>query len=71
MDTNHLPTSLEEFFRANYRDLIALTMYIGANEVQAKEAVADAFVNLVGRWDHVDEPLKWMRKALINHPDWR
>jgi RNA polymerase sigma factor (sigma-70 family) len=61
------PAGLGEFFKACYRDLIAFTMYIGANEEQAKDAVAGASVDLVGRWDRVDEPLAWMRTAVVSH----
>ena len=65
----HPGTSLhqEEFFREHYRDLIAITMYVGANEEQAKEAVAAALEVVVLKWADLRDPFRYATKAAINH----
>jgi RNA polymerase sigma-70 factor (ECF subfamily) len=59
--------ALEDFFRRHYRDLIKITMFVGANEEQAKDAVAGALVAVVRSWDRIDDPLRWATRAAINH----
>jgi RNA polymerase sigma factor (sigma-70 family) len=61
------PAGAEEFMRTYYRDLIANTMYFGADIEQAKEAVARALVDVVRDWKRIRDPLSWARTAAINH----
>jgi RNA polymerase sigma factor (sigma-70 family) len=61
------PIGLEEFCREHYRKLVAITMYVGATKEEAQEAAAGAIADLVGAWGRPDDPLKWARRAAINH----
>lgn len=61
--------SPEDLFRAQYLRLArALAVWSGDREAAA-DAVQDAFVELVRRWDSVgsyDDPVGWVRRVSIN-----
>jgi RNA polymerase sigma-70 factor, ECF subfamily len=61
--------SPEDLFRGHYLRLVsALAVWSGDREAAA-DAVQDAFVELVRRWDYVsayDDPVAWVRRVSIN-----
>ncbi|MYX32718.1 MULTISPECIES: sigma-70 family RNA polymerase sigma factor [unclassified Streptomyces] len=60
------PASFEEFFHAEYDRLRRMTAMMLAGDVhQADDLVADVFVVLLKRWEHVENPHTWM-KAVIS-----
>ncbi|MEU7615359.1 sigma-70 family RNA polymerase sigma factor [Micromonospora rifamycinica] len=56
-----------EFYRAEYRTLLQAAMYAGANKHQADEATATAMREVMRRWDRLDRPLAYARRAVISN----
>lgn len=61
------PAGFEEFWHAAYRKLLAAAMYAGAAEDVADDAVSAAMEDVLRRWDKIDDPLAWARRAVVNH----
>lgn len=60
------PAEYIAFFRDRYRDVVRATMYVGASRDQAEEATANAMLELLQRWDHVEQPYGYARRAAIS-----
>ena len=57
---------LEAMFRAHYRPLVGLARLLLHDPGQAEEVVQDAFVSLHRRWSTVQDPLPYLRAAVVN-----
>jgi RNA polymerase sigma-70 factor, ECF subfamily len=61
--------SPEDVFEQEYRRLVrALTVIAGERETAA-DAVQEAFIKLVSRWDHIskyEDPAGWVRRVALN-----
>ncbi|OLE27776.1 MAG: hypothetical protein AUG44_09310 [Actinobacteria bacterium 13_1_20CM_3_71_11] len=55
------------FFKASYRELVKAAMYAGATRHQADEAAAAATREVLRRWDELDNPLAYARRAVISN----
>ncbi|MDQ1646287.1 MAG: hypothetical protein QOJ50_2471 [Cryptosporangiaceae bacterium] len=61
-------TDLSELYLASYPRLVGLLGAITGDRHEAEEAVQDAFVRLLGRWEQVsryDDPEAWVRKVAL------
>jgi RNA polymerase sigma factor (sigma-70 family) len=62
---NALPQ--EEFYRNSYRPLVRDVIFAGAHHDEAEDAVSAAMVEVLERWDTIENPLAYARRAAINH----
>jgi RNA polymerase sigma factor (sigma-70 family) len=62
---NSLPQ--EEFFRSSYRPLVRDVIFAGAHHDEAEDAVSAAMVEVLERWDTIENPLAYARRTAINH----
>ncbi|MER7168508.1 hypothetical protein ABT336_20875 [Micromonospora sp. NPDC000207] len=62
-----VPAGFAEFYRDRYRELIRVTMYFGAGEADAHDAVAAAAAEVLTRWDEINNPYQYARTAAISH----
>lgn len=58
--------TFDEFYRGTYRSMVLLARATTQSEEAAEEIVQDAFVQLYQRWDRVETPAAWMRRAVIS-----
>ena len=59
---------LEVFYVATYPRLVAVVGLLAQDRHEAEEAVQDAFVRLMSRWERVsryDDPEAWVRKVAL------
>ena len=59
---------LDELYLAAYPRLVRVVGVIAGDRQEAEEAVQEAFVRLLGRWDSVrryDDPEAWVRKVAV------
>lgn len=59
---------LDAFYAATYSRLVAVVGIVAQDRSEAEEAVQEAFIRLLGRWDRVsryDEPEAWVRKVAL------
>ena len=62
--------ALRELYAASYQRLVGVVGAIAGNRHEAEEAVQDAFVRLMGKWDrvaHYDDPEAWVRKVALGY----
>jgi RNA polymerase sigma factor (sigma-70 family) len=62
---NALPQ--EEFYLSSYRPLVRDVIFAGAQHDEAQDAVSAAMVEVLERWDTIENPLAYARRAAINH----
>lgn len=55
------------FFVTNYDELLRVAMYVGAEEKEAEDAVSDAMEDLLRRWEMVERPYPYVRRAMLSH----
>lgn len=55
------------FFRAEYRPLLVTVMSVGATLVEADEAAASAMEEVLRRWNQIDAPLAYAKRAALSH----
>ena len=63
-----LQRELEAFYAAAYPRLVRLVGFVAQDRGEAEEAVQDAFLRLMARWDTVsryDDPEAWVRKVAL------
>src|SRR4051812_30699736 len=58
--------SLEEAYRAHRVALLRLAYLVGASRELAEDVVQSAFAGAQPRWDHVDDPLAYLKRAVVN-----
>jgi RNA polymerase sigma-70 factor (ECF subfamily) len=59
---------LDAFYAAAYPRLVAVVGAVAGDRSEGEEAVQEAFVRLIGRWDRVskyDDPEAWVRKVAL------
>jgi RNA polymerase sigma-70 factor (ECF subfamily) len=64
----HDEQALRELYAAAYQRLVGVVGAIVGDRHEAEEAVQDAFVRLMGKWDrvaHYDDPEAWVRKVAL------
>jgi RNA polymerase sigma-70 factor (ECF subfamily) len=61
------PPGFADFFRAAYRELLKTAMYGGATRHEADEAAAAAMKEVLRRWDELDDPLAYARRAVVSN----
>jgi RNA polymerase sigma-70 factor (ECF subfamily) len=60
--------ALRELYATSYARLVGVVGAIAGDRQEAEEAVQDAFVRLLGRWQQVsryDDPEAWLRKVAL------
>lgn len=71
MSATHQPDrDLEAFYAATYPRLVGLVGLIAQDRDVAEEAVQDAFIRLLGRWEQVsryEDPEAWVRKVALGY----
>lgn len=61
------PPDFSSFFRSAYRRVVQTVMYTGGVEEDAEEAAAAAMEEVLRRWNQIDSPLAYARKAAVSH----
>lgn len=61
------PPDFAAFFRAEYRTLMAVVMSVGATFGEADEAAEAAMEEVFRRWDQIDAPLAYGKKAALSN----
>ena len=62
--------ALRELYASSYQRLVGVVGAIAGDRYEAEEAVQDAFVRLMGKWDriaHYDDPEAWVRKVALGY----
>ena len=60
------PAGFYDFYGVQFTPMIRLARGLVDTPECAEEIVQDAFVKMFERWDRVDEPLAYLRTAVIN-----
>jgi RNA polymerase sigma factor (sigma-70 family) len=58
--------SLEEAYREHRLALLRLAYLVGASRELAEDVVQGAFASAHARWDHVDDALPYLKRAVVN-----
>ncbi len=66
MDEGAKTLSLEEAYREHRDALLRLAYLVGASREQAEDIVQTAFATAQQRWDQVDDPLPYLKRAVVN-----
>jgi DNA-directed RNA polymerase specialized sigma24 family protein len=61
------PPEFVAFFRAEYRTLMVVVMFVGATFEEADEAAASAMEEVLRRWDQIDAPLAYGKRAALSN----
>jgi RNA polymerase sigma factor (sigma-70 family) len=56
-----------EFFLGAYQPLVRDVIFAGGNPDEAEDAVSAAMVEVLERWDTIENPRAYARRAAINH----
>jgi RNA polymerase sigma factor (sigma-70 family) len=59
-------SALEEFFRAAYQPLLRDVIFAGGKPHEAEDAVSAAMVEVLKRWDTIENPQAYARRAAIS-----
>jgi RNA polymerase sigma-70 factor (sigma-E family) len=60
------PTRFVDLYRGSYAPMVRLAHLLTAADPAAEELVQDAFLRVQSRWDRVDNPLAYLRAAVVN-----
>jgi RNA polymerase sigma-70 factor (sigma-E family) len=60
------PASLAELHRQRYPAMVRLATLLVDSQAVAEEVVQDCFVRLHPRFDRIDDPVAYLRRAVIN-----
>src|SRR3954451_15972012 len=58
--------AFERFFRSQYDDLVRLAHLLTGTATVAEELVQEALLATHQRWDSLDNPAGYVRRALVN-----
>jgi RNA polymerase sigma factor (sigma-70 family) len=58
--------SLEDSYREHRLALLRLAFLVGASREQAEDVVQSAFASAHLRWTQVDDPLAYLKRAVVN-----
>ena len=56
-----------DFFRDYYRPLVRDVIFVGGHPEEAEDAVSAAMTEVFERWDTIENPQAYARRAAINH----
>jgi RNA polymerase sigma factor (sigma-70 family) len=59
--------AFEEFFRASYQPLLRDVIFAGGNPHEAEDALAAAMIEVLQRWDTIENPRAYARRAAISN----
>jgi RNA polymerase sigma factor (sigma-70 family) len=59
--------TFEEFFRDAYRPLLRDVMFAGGSRQEAEDALSAAMADVFRRWDDIDSPRAYARRAAIRY----
>lgn len=59
--------AFEGTYIATYRQLLALAIATAGDRALAEDAVQDAYAQLWRRWDSVEHPIMWLRRAVTSN----
>ena len=60
------PEHFVDLYRDSYAPMVRLAHLLTAADPAAEELVQDAFLRVQARWDRVDNPLAYLRAAVVN-----
>ncbi|HEX4981247.1 MAG TPA: sigma-70 family RNA polymerase sigma factor [Ilumatobacteraceae bacterium] len=60
------PTRFVDLYRGSYAPMVRLAHLLTAADPAAEELVQDAFLRVQSRWDRIDNPLAYLRAAVVN-----
>ncbi len=60
------PTRFVDLYRGSYVPMVRLAHLLTAADPAAEELVQDAFLRVQSRWDRIDNPLAYLRVAVVN-----
>ena len=66
VDEGAATLSLEEAYRGHRLALLRLAYLVGASRELAEDVVQAAFASAHTRWDQVDDPLPYLKRAVVN-----
>jgi DNA-directed RNA polymerase specialized sigma24 family protein len=66
MRSTHLPTDVDRIYRMHRTRLIHLAGAITLDRALAEEVMQDAFVGLQRRLDHIDDPVGYLQRSVVN-----
>jgi RNA polymerase sigma factor (sigma-70 family) len=58
--------SLEDLYRLRYDPMVRLAALLLGSDASAEEVVQDCFIRLGRRWDRVQQPIAYLRAAVVN-----
>jgi RNA polymerase sigma factor (sigma-70 family) len=61
------PSGFEEFYRAAYRPLVRDVIFAGGKPHEAEDAVSTAMTEVLQRWETIENPAAYARRAAINN----
>jgi RNA polymerase sigma factor (sigma-70 family) len=61
------PSGFEKFYRNAYRSLMRDAIFVGGNTHEAEEAVSMAMVEVLQRWETIENPRAYARRAVIRN----
>ena len=56
-----------EFFRSAYRPLLRDIIFVSGNPHEAEDALCAAMLEVLDRWDRIDNPRGYTRRAAISN----
>ena len=66
MEANKVPLSFAELYRIRFDAMVRLAYVLTSGSPASEELVQDAFERLHRRWDTVEEPVSYLRVAVVN-----
>jgi DNA-directed RNA polymerase specialized sigma24 family protein len=61
------PEGFCDFFRTSYRPLVRDVIFAGGHQDEAEDAVSAAMIEVLERWDTIEYPQAYARRAAINY----
>ena len=61
------PEGFCDFFRASYRPLVRDVIFAGGHHDEAEDAVSAAMIEVLERWDTIENPQAYARRSAINY----
>jgi RNA polymerase sigma-70 factor (sigma-E family) len=58
--------AFDELFRRQYAAMVRLAHLLTRSNLAAEDLVQDAFVRVRAAWDRIDEPVPYLRRAVVN-----
>ncbi len=66
-ETGAVPTPVfADVFEEHYEPLVRLARLLVDDRGSGEEVVQDAFVRAYRRWDRIDDPVRYLRSAVVN-----